>query len=60
MFTILARHIEQDYRDQGEIQLTTCLTALLQEEGSYGAVVQGRRFDIGNPGAYREAVAHFQ
>ncbi len=58
VFTILARHIEQDYREQGEVQLTACLEALLEEEGCYGAVVQGKRFDIGNPGAYREAVAH--
>ena len=59
MFTILARHVEQDYREQGEVQLTACLEALLQEEGCFGAVVQGRRFDIGNPEAYREAVTHF-
>ena len=59
VFTILARHVEQDYREQGEVQLTACLEALLQKEGCYGAVVQGRRFDIGNPEAYREAVAHF-
>ncbi len=59
VFTILARHVEQDYREQGEVQLTACLEALLQEEGCYGAVIQGRRFDIGNPEAYREAVTHF-
>ncbi|ETX00537.1 MAG: GHMP kinase [Candidatus Entotheonella factor] len=29
VFTILARHIEQDYREQGEVQLTACLEALL-------------------------------
>lgn len=59
VFTILARHIEQDYREQGEVQLTACLEALLQEEGCDGAVIQGQRFDIGNPVAYREAVARF-
>jgi UTP--glucose-1-phosphate uridylyltransferase len=59
VFTILARQIEQDYREQGEVQLTACLEVLLQEEGCYGVVVQGQRFDIGNPAAYREAVAHF-
>jgi UTP-glucose-1-phosphate uridylyltransferase len=59
VFTILARHIKQDYREQGEVQLTACLEALIQDEGCYGAVVQGQRFDIGNPVAYREAVAHF-
>ncbi len=59
VFTILARHIAQDYREQGEVQLTACLEVLLQEEGCYGVVVQGQRFDIGNPAAYREAVAHF-
>jgi UTP--glucose-1-phosphate uridylyltransferase len=59
VFTILARHVEQDYREQGEVQLTACLEVLLQEEGCYGTVVQGQRFDIGNPAAYREAVAHF-
>ena len=59
VFTILAQHIEQDYREQGEVQLTACLEALLQDEGCYGVVVQGQRFDIGNPAAYREAVAHF-
>jgi UTP-glucose-1-phosphate uridylyltransferase/mevalonate kinase len=59
VFTILARHIEQDDREKGEVQLTACLDALLQEEGCYGVVVQGRRFDLGNPTAYREAVAEF-
>ncbi len=59
VFTALAQHIEQDDREQGEVQLTACLEALLQNEGCDGLVVQGQRFDIGNPLAYREAVMRF-
>ena len=59
VFDILARHVEQDIREQGEVQLTACLEALRRERGCYGGVIQGLRFDLGNPAAYRQAISQF-
>ncbi len=59
IFDYLQENLEHNVRERGEFQLTSCLDALRREEGFTGYVVRGRRFDIGNPRAYRQAVIEF-
>lgn len=59
IFDYLEEHIHLNMRERGEFQLTSCLDRLRQEEGFAGYVVKGRRFDIGNPRAYRQTVIDF-
>ena len=59
IFDLLKEHIAQDIREDGEIQLTPCLDQLRREEGFAGAIMQGRRFDIGDACAYREVIREF-
>lgn len=60
VFDYLEDHIQHDIRERGEFQLTSCLDRLRKEHGFTGYVVQGRRFDIGLPEAYRETVIDFR
>lgn len=59
IFDYLQENLRHNVRERGEFQLTSCLDALRREEGFTGYVVKGRRFDIGNPEAYRQAVIEF-
>lgn len=59
VFEFLEEHISRNFREKGEFQLTSCLERVRREEGFGGYVMQGRRFDIGNPAAYRETLAAF-
>ena len=59
IFNYLEEHIELNFREGGEFQLTSCLDRLRQEEGISGYLVQGRRFDIGNPAVYRQTLIDF-
>lgn len=60
IFDYLEEHIRLNMREHGEFQLTSCLDRLRREDGFVGYVVQGRRFDIGAPEAYRETLAAFR
>ncbi len=60
VFDFLEEHIRLNMRERGEFQLTSCLDRLRQEEGFRGLVVQGRRFDIGTPDAYRQSLWDFR
>ena len=60
IFDYLDEHISLNIREKGEFQLTSCLDRLRQEEGFAGYVVQGRRFDIGVPEAYRQTMIDFR
>lgn len=60
IFEYLDEHIQHNVRERGEFQLTSCLDRLRQEDGFAGYVVQGRRFDIGLPEAYRQTVIDFR
>ena len=60
VFQYLDEHIAHNVRERGEFQLTSCLEHLRQEAGFTGYVVQGRRFDIGLPDAYRQAMIDFR
>ncbi|MDA3799439.1 MAG: UTP--glucose-1-phosphate uridylyltransferase [Kiritimatiellae bacterium] len=56
IFDLLKKNIETNSREGGEFQLTSCLDTLRKLEGFVGYIVNGRRFDIGNPEAYRETI----
>ena len=60
IFDYLDEHIRHNVREGGEFQLTSCLDRLRKEDGFHGYVVQGRRFDIGMPEAYRETIIDFR
>lgn len=60
IFDFLEEHIHHNVREGGEFQLTSSLDRLRQEQGFVGYVVAGKRFDIGLPESYREAVLAFR
>ena len=60
IFDYLEEHINLNIREKGEFQLTSCLDRLRQENGFTGYVVNGRRFDIGSPDAYRQSLVDFR
>jgi UTP-glucose-1-phosphate uridylyltransferase/mevalonate kinase len=60
IFEFLEESIRHNIRERGEFQLTSCLDRLRQEDGFVGYVVKGRRFDIGQPAAYRQTVIDFR
>ncbi|MCF7849533.1 MAG: hypothetical protein K9M45_11845 [Kiritimatiellales bacterium] len=60
IFEFLEENITRNMRESGEFQLTSCLDRLRQEEGFVGCRMKGRRFDIGNPEAYRQTVLDFR
>jgi UTP-glucose-1-phosphate uridylyltransferase/galactokinase/mevalonate kinase-like predicted kinase len=59
IFEHLEESIRSNSRQQGEFQLTFCLERLCLTNGCSGAVVRGRRFDIGNPESYVRAIHEF-
>jgi UTP-glucose-1-phosphate uridylyltransferase len=59
IFKYLEEHITHNLREKGEFQLTSCLDRLRQDDGFSGYIVQGRRFDVGVPDAYRQAIINF-
>ena len=52
LFKILEKNIQQDSRENGEIQLTSALAELMQQEGAYGLEIAGSRLDMGTPHGY--------
>ena len=60
IFDFLGEHINQNFRERGEFQLTSCLDRLCQEEGMTGYVVKGKCFDTGLPDAYRQTMINFR
>jgi len=60
IFEYLEEHINNNIRERGEFQLTSCLDRLRQDEGITGYVVKGRTFDIGLPEAYRQTMIDFR
>ncbi|MGJ5634235.1 sugar phosphate nucleotidyltransferase [Nostoc sp. CALU 1950] len=60
IFDFLAEHINKNFRERGEFQLTSCLEELRQSEGMTGYVVKGKCFDTGLPDAYRQTMIDFR
>ncbi len=59
IFDYLEEHINCNFRERGEFQLTSCLDKLRQFEGIAGYIVQGRCFDTGLPDVYRQTLIDF-
>ncbi len=60
IFEILEEHIQNNVRERGEFQLTSALDRLRREDGFYGLIMDGTRFDIGLPDSYLESLALFR
>jgi UTP-glucose-1-phosphate uridylyltransferase/mevalonate kinase len=59
IFTLLDENIRRNLRERGEFQLTSCLDLLRRNDGFLGQIVQGARYDIGNPAAYLASLQAF-
>ena len=59
LFDYLEEHIENNVREKGEFQLTSALDRLRKEDGLLGLVIDGQRFDIGQPAYYLETLKTF-
>lgn len=59
VFQYLKEHIQSNFLERGEYQLTSCLEKVRKEEGFYGYVINGKRFDIGKPELYRQTMIDF-
>ncbi|MDY6901235.1 MAG: UTP--glucose-1-phosphate uridylyltransferase [Cyanobacteriota bacterium] len=59
IFDFLEEHINNNFREKGEFQLTSCLERLREAEGMTGLVVDGKTFDIGMPNVYRQTMIDF-
>lgn len=59
IFNCLAYHIDHNLRERNEIQLTSALEMLRQQEGYYAYETQGDRYDIGVPEGYIETITAF-
>jgi len=60
IFAYLEENIQNNFREKGEFQLTTCLARLRQEKGVTGYVVKGKCFDTGLPDVYRQTMIDFR
>jgi len=60
IFGYLEEHIQHNVRERGEFQLTSALDRMRQEEGFYGLIIDGVRFDIGLPDSYLETLQTFR
>jgi UTP--glucose-1-phosphate uridylyltransferase len=60
IFEFLEEHIDNNVRERGEFQLTSALDRLRREDGFYGLIMDGTRFDIGLPDSYLESLALFR
>jgi UTP-glucose-1-phosphate uridylyltransferase len=59
IFDHIGHQIETDQRQAGEIQLTTALDTLRQDEGMIGCVVKGEHYDTGLPVNYLESLVAY-
>ncbi len=60
VFDYLEEHIQNNVRERGEFQLTSCLDRLRREDGFLGYMVDGQRFDIGLPDRYVETLVAYR
>jgi UTP-glucose-1-phosphate uridylyltransferase/mevalonate kinase len=60
IFEYLEEHIANNVRERGEFQLTSALDRLRREDGFYGLIMEGSRYDIGMPDAYLETMEAFR
>lgn len=60
VFSYLEENINNNFREKGEFQLTTCLERLRLEKGVTGYIVKGKCFDTGLPEVYRQTMINFR
>ena len=60
LFSYLEEHIDHNVRERGEFQLTSALDRLRKEDGFLGVLVDGRRYDIGQPEYYLDTLRTFR
>jgi UTP-glucose-1-phosphate uridylyltransferase/mevalonate kinase len=60
IFDILAEHIANNVRERGEFQLTSALDRLRRTDGFLGLLLDGTRYDIGQPDSYLETLQDFR
>jgi UTP-glucose-1-phosphate uridylyltransferase len=60
LFEFLEEHIQHNVREHGEFQLTSALDRCRREEGFYGLIMDGRRYDIGLPDYYLTTLQSFR
>jgi UTP-glucose-1-phosphate uridylyltransferase len=60
LFEFLEEHIKNNVRERGEFQLTSALDRLRREEGFYGLIMEGKRYDIGLPDYYLNTLQTFR
>ncbi len=60
IFDHLRAQIEADLRQAGEIQLTTALETLRQDQGMLGYVVEGEHYDTGLPVSYLHSMVSYR
>ena len=60
LFEFLEEHIHNNVRERGEFQLTSALDRLRREEGFYGLIMEGKRYDIGLPDYYLTTLQSFR
>ena len=60
LFEFLEEHIKNNVRERGEFQLTSALDRLRREDGFYGLIMDGKRYDIGLPDYYLETLQSFR
>lgn len=60
LFAYLEEHIANNVRERGEFQLTSALDRLRREDGFLGLMIDGERFDIGQPDHYLETLRTFR
>jgi UTP-glucose-1-phosphate uridylyltransferase/mevalonate kinase len=60
LFEFLEEQIQHNVREHGEFQLTSALDRCRREEGFYGLIMDGRRYDIGLPDYYLTTLQSFR
>jgi UTP-glucose-1-phosphate uridylyltransferase len=60
LFEFLEEHVHHNVREHGEFQLTSALDRLRREEGFYGLIMDGKRYDIGLPDYYLTTLQSFR
>ena len=60
IFNYLKHDIEHNIRVNGDFQLTPALNRMCKEKQVKGLMMDGKRFDMGNPESFLEALNSFR
>jgi UTP-glucose-1-phosphate uridylyltransferase len=59
VYKALAQQFRDGKTEFGEFQLTPALDWVMNKQGAYGFLIDGKRYDVGLPEEYRSTVAKF-